>query len=189
MILFLFGTWGAGKSFVGDLIEEYCDLPHLEADLHFTFDLVDALRQKLFHVAELEPFYRRVIVEMDSYKKRFGDFVVSQGIYKSQYRRMIYEVFQNEIMFVWVRTPDRSKQEERLGQRSGGGNPITIEVFKDMEKYWEPPIIPHEVLENDDNLINTLPILLQKAGLCYHMNSQEWEKAIINTLMGKDYEL
>ena len=178
MILFLFGTWGAGKSFVGNLIEAECGLPHLVADLHFTFDLVEALRQKVFHEAELEPFYRRVIVEMDSYKRRFDDFVVSQGIYDDNFRHMIYERFAPDIHFVLINTPDKDLQKERLSFRTGGGNPITVGVFEEMQAHWQQPTIPFTLIQNDETLKDTLPQLMREVGLCYHMLPEDWAEVI-----------
>ena len=178
MILFLFGTWGTGKSFVGNLIEKECGLPHLEADLHFTYDLVEALRQKVFHEAELEPFYRRVIVEMDSYQRRFGDFVVSQGIYDDTFRHMIYQRFAPDIHFVLLHTPDEALQKERLSFRSGGGNPITIDVFEEMQEHWQLPTIPFTLIQNDHTLKDTLPQLMVEIGLCYHMLPEDWAEVI-----------
>ena len=167
MIIFLFGTWGCGKSYAGRKIEDNCHLQHLEADLFFDEQMRQALIERTFHLLDLSDFTTRVITEMQSYSRRADNFVVSQAIYEEKYRRMIYDAFAPEIRFVWVRTIDEEIQKMRLASRAEEhGNVITPEVYDYMMGFWDPPQLEHDVLVNDETLGVALPVLLHTYGMC-----------------------
>lgn len=171
MIVFLFGTWGSGKSFVGELIERECGLLHLEADIHFDKPMVNALHAQTFHQLDLTDYYNRVVSDIFSFKGRTNNFVVSQAIYEERFRQLIYEVFEPEVRFVWVKTENRHFQRLRLNQRSEKtGNPINGEMLAYMQEYWQEPQVPHEVLLNGPKLVEHTKKLLQAWGLCI-----DWE--------------
>ena len=167
MIVFLFGTWGSGKSYVGDMIERECGLLHHEADIHFDKAMLNALHAQTFHQLDLTEYYNRVVADIFRFKNRTNHFVVSQGIYEERFRQLIYEVFQPEIRFVWVKTENQHIQRLRLNQRSEkSGNPIDGEMLKYMQAYWQEPQIPHEVLINGPLVADHAKKLLQFWGLC-----------------------
>jgi gluconate kinase len=168
MIIFLVGTWGSGKSYVGKLIEEHCGLPHVEADIHFDKKMLGAIHARTFHELEMTKYYDRVISDIFGFQKRAKNFVVSQGIYQEQYRQLIYDCFRPEIRFVWVRTADELILKSRLEERSSKGNPISPEVWDYMKPYWEELLIPHDVLVNGENIAEDTRALLQSYGLCSH---------------------
>lgn len=172
MILFLFGTWGAGKSYVGNMIEEKCGLPHFEADLHFDPDMVSAIHDRTFHAIDLEPYYGRIITEIRGYARRSEHFVVSQGVYRETYRRMIYQAFAPDIRFVWVQTENGWLQKWRLWLRSRRGNPITPKVHDYMLPHWDPPAIPHDTLPNNRQVEAAVRGLLERHGLCYYWGDE-----------------
>ena len=167
MIVFLFGTWGSGKSFVGNLFQKECGLLHMEADIHFNKKMLNALHARTFHELDLAVYYNQVVSDIFSFKKRANNFIVSQGIYEERYRRLIYEIFEPEIHFVWVKTDNKKIQKLRLNRRSEQtGNPITGEVLEYMQNYWEAPQVPHEVLLNGPLLERHGREMLQSWGLC-----------------------
>lgn len=168
MILFLTGTWGSGKSYVAKLIEQHCGLPHLEADIHFDKKMLGAIHARTFHELDMGPYYNRVISDIFGFQKRADNFVVSQGIYQERFRQEIYQCFQPEIRFVWVRTPSEEVLKARLIERVSKGNPISPEVYDYMKEYWEDLEIPHQVLINGENILEDTRKLVQSLGLCYH---------------------
>ena len=168
MIIFLVGTWGSGKSYVGNLIEEHCGIPHVEADIHFDKKMLGSIHARTFHELDMTKYYDRVITDIFSFQKRAINFVVSQGIYQEQFRQAIYDCFQPEIRFVWVKTEDEFLLKSRLEERSSKGNPISPEVYDYMQPYWEELLLPHEVLVNGDNIAEDTRALLQSIGLCTH---------------------
>jgi gluconate kinase len=169
MILFLFGTWGSGKSFVGDLIQRNCNLPHMEADLLFDQEMRDSLSQLNFHQLDLTSFFGEVLVEMKFYQRRCDHFVVSQAIYREDYRKLVYDSFSPDIRFIWVQTPDEILQMTRLDARAEKTeSPVTSRVYTFMKEHWDAPQIPHMVLRNDERLGVNLPRLLAEFGLCEH---------------------
>jgi gluconate kinase len=153
MILFLFGQWGAGKSYVARQIEQISGLYHLDADTLFTQDLVDAVKACTIHPDQMADYYNRVLAEMQRIQHQHRDFIVTQGIYTDAYRRLIYRAFVPNIQFVLVRTADPWLQQERIHSRAEGtGNPVSLAAHEHMACYWEPISIPHDVLWNDDRL-------------------------------------
>ncbi len=166
MILFLFGTWGAGKSTIGRLIEARCRIPHMEADLLFNEEMVAAIHARQFHALDLDSYYRKVITEILSYQRRAPHVVVSQGAYHERYRHRLADRFAPHIAFVWVQTPDEALQKQRLDKRAQNGNPITASIYDYMLPYWESPRLPHATLINDANLDASIGQLLTTLELC-----------------------
>ncbi len=173
MIIFLFGTWGSGKSYVGELIQARCGLLHVEADIHFDKKMLGAIHARSFHELDLTPYYERVITDIFSYQKRATHFVVSQGIYAEHHRKMIYDVFQPDIRFVWVKMEHEEILKARLDDRSArSGNPITYEVYEYMRSYWEEPRLPHFVLMNEGDVWSRVEKILTTWGICYQWGEQ-----------------
>jgi gluconate kinase len=168
MIIFLVGTWGSGKSYVGDLIEKHCGLPHVEADIHFDKKMLGAIHARTFHELDMTKYYDRVISDMFAFQKRADNFVVSQGIYQESFRRAIYNVFEPDIRFVWVKTEDEQTLKNRLIERGSKGNPISPEVYDYMKPYWEEVRIPHHVLVNGEKIKRDARLLMKTYGLCFH---------------------
>jgi gluconate kinase len=167
MIIFLFGTWGAGKSYVGDLIQRECGLLHMEADIQFDKKMLNALHARKYHQLDLTYYYDRVVRDIFNFQRRTNHFVVSQGIYQEVYRKMIYNVFDPDIRFIWVKYQNTKLQKERLNQRAATyGNPISAELYDYMLEYWEDPTIPHYSLMNDPDLKHSIKTLLNRWGLC-----------------------
>jgi shikimate kinase len=161
MILFLFGQWGAGKSYIAHKIEEGYNLPHLDADQFFTQEMVDAVKACAFDPHQMSAFYARVIAAMHEYEARHPHFIVTQGIYTDAFRRQIYREFLPDIRFLLVKTADLSMQRRRIGQRARlTGNPVSVACYESMTHYWEPVSIPHTVLWNDDFVDDAVDCLL-----------------------------
>jgi len=168
MIVFLFGTWGSGKSYIGELIQRECGLLHVEADIQFDKQMLNALHAKKFHELDLTDYYDRVVRDIFNFQRRTNDFVVSQGIYQEHHRKMIFDVFSPDIRFVWVRSEDQALQKARLNERATRfGNPINAEVYEYMLEYWEDPKIPHHRLTNGPNVSLEAKAMLQNWGLCF----------------------
>jgi hypothetical protein len=80
---------------------------------------------------------------------------------------MIYNVFDPDIRFIWVKYQNTKLQKERLNQRAATyGNPISAELYDYMLEYWEDPTIPHYSLMNDPDLKHSIKTLLNRWGLC-----------------------
>ena len=143
-------------------------MPHVEADIHFDKKMLGAIHARTFHELDMTKYYDRVISDIFSFQKRSDNFVVSQGIYQEQFRQTIYECFQPDIRFVWVKTADEFLLKARLYERSTQGNPITPEVYEYMNLYWEEMLIPHKELVNGDTVEADTRALLQSLGVCMH---------------------
>lgn len=166
MILFLFGQWGAGKSYVAQQIERLAGLEHLDADTFFSQDLVDAVMACTIHPDQMADYYDRVVAEMWQTQRRRRHFMVTQGIYTDAYRRLIYRAFVPEIHFVLVKTADPTLQKERIRRRAERtGNPVSLAAHEHMARYWEPVSVPHSVLWNDHPLDGEIVHLLHRLNL------------------------
>ncbi|HSG25161.1 MAG TPA: hypothetical protein VLA32_03525 [Anaerolineales bacterium] len=172
MIVFLFGTWGSGKSYIGKMIQQECGLLHMEADIQFDKQMLNAVHTRKYHELDLTNYYHRVVSDIFNFKKRSNDFVVSQGIYQEAYRKMIFDVFDPDIRFVWVKSEDIALQKKRLDDRAAKyGNPINSDVYDYMLNHWDTPEIPHVQLVNGPSVGTETKSLLQQWGLCYGWDS------------------
>lgn len=166
MIIFLFGTWGAGKSYIGNLIEANCGIPHMEGDLHFTEEMAAAIQNQTFHQLNLDAYYNKVIGEIRSYQRRSPNLVVSQGIYKEKYRRLIYDQFSPDIQFLMVHTPNKWLRNKRLKARVRQGSPVTPKVWEYMARHWDVPNIPYGVILNNSKMELSVKSHLNEIGMC-----------------------
>lgn len=171
MLIFLFGTWGSGKSYVGNLIQEHAGVPHMEADLLFDKDMVRGIRLRTFHELELDNYFNKVFTEVASYMRRSPNIIVSQAIYREKYRQFLYECFAPEVRFVWVYTPNAMEQKSRVNGRASEGAIINGDMLDYMAPYWEQPELPHYVLNNDETLQEELPKLMDEFGFYF-----SWEE-------------
>jgi hypothetical protein len=139
----------------------------MEADIQFDKQMLNAIHTRKYHELDLTNYYDRVVRDIFNFQRRTNDFVVSQGIYQESYRKMIFDVFEPDIQFVWVRADNLALQKERLNVRAAKyGNPINSEVYDYMLTYWEAPQLPHTQLINGSMIKDDLKVLLKNWGLC-----------------------
>ncbi len=86
-VLFLFGLSGAGKSYVGDIINELPDWFVYHADDHLTDELTLALKEnRPFTNAMRDRFFSIVVTKIQTLQRRHRSLVVTQGVYKQRHR-------------------------------------------------------------------------------------------------------
>ena len=156
MILFLTGTWGAGKSYVADKIVKMWGWPQLDADVFHTEAHLAAVRANTFHPDLLDAFYAQLMDQMAEWQRApervaQPNFIVTHSVYAERQRRLIYERFGPTLRFVLVETPDEALKRTRIQERSVW-NPVTLAAYEAYLQHWEPMQVPHEVLINDDEL-------------------------------------
>ena len=151
MILFLTGTWGAGKSYVADKIVKMWDWPQLDADVFHTQTHLEAVRANTFHPDLLDRFYAQLTDRMAEWQLEQPNFIVTHSVVAERHRRLIYERFRPVLRFVLVVTPDEALKRARIQERSVW-NPVTVAAYDAYLQHWEPMQVPHETLLNDDHL-------------------------------------
>jgi len=146
MLLVLFGFPGAGKSFIGKMLQEEFGFYHYEADDDLTPPIREAVQKnKLVTEPLKEAYFKQVCERIDSLKSLYPDLVVTQTFTKEKYRKRLLERFP-EAKFVRLQT-DIPVIYARLAKRDN--HPVKNFYAGFAISQFEPPKLPHWILENN----------------------------------------
>lgn len=146
-LIILFGPTGAGKTYVGKLIQKEFGYHFYDGDTDLTDEMIKALNT-------MEPitdpmrdrFFERLLTSIDKLVRRHSKLVVAQTFIKEKYRRQLLKRWP-EAQFILVKT----RREVRYQRRQKRANyPWNETYVKKMDALFEPPKIPHQVLTNDN---------------------------------------
>ena len=161
MIVILFGLSGAGKTYIGNIIEKYFDFFHLDADQLLTEDMNQYIRNgQILTTKMLKEFINIIIEKISILKKKHNKLVVSQGLYRSKYRKLIENKFINHnIKFIQIIANDEITKA-RIRNRN---NYISEEYANQIMQYFEPMKNSNVISNNnvgDDVLIKEIKKIL-----------------------------
>lgn len=146
MLLVLFGYPGAGKSFVGKMLQEEFGFYHYEADDDLTPPIIEAIQtNKLVTEPLKEAYFKQVCERIDSLKTVHPNIVVTQTFTKEKYRKRILERFP-EAKFIRLQA-DMPVIYARLAKRDGHLVKNFYAGFAVSQ--FEAPTLPHWILENN----------------------------------------
>lgn len=145
MKLLLFGQIGSGKSYIGELLAREFGLHYHDADRDLPADALEAIRRhEPFTEGMREQFLDRIIARIDELSTMHPRFVIAQALFKNRQRARLREAFPS-LQLVWVRSSPE-QIEERLRARTGH---IASSYYANtVNPGFEPPIVPHLVLDN-----------------------------------------
>jgi gluconate kinase len=162
MIIIVFGLAGAGKTYVGKLINKHFDFHHEDADDYLSQEMEEFIEnKKSFTIEMLDNFMDIIIDKINLLKTKHENIVISQAFYRNANRERLAKQFaQDELLFLQVETND-SIITNRLKDRSDG---IDLEYAASIRKYFEPmnkmKIIYNDV-PGEDKIISQLKEILQ----------------------------
>lgn len=146
MLFIIFGLPGAGKSYLGTILQKTFGLFHYDGDDALPINMKRTLikgeritdRQRVI-------FSNKLIQQVKKIAQQQKDIAVSQTFIKEQYRLRFAKHFPNTT-FLLIRT-DTLIREKRLAKRKTF--PLEKEYQDAMSLMFEPPGIPHIIIDNN----------------------------------------
>lgn len=144
-LLVLFGLPGAGKTYIGKLLEKYFGYYFYDGDQDMPQQLKDAIVSETVTDQMRDAFFDRLIASIRGIQNRYQKIVVSQTFIKEKYREQFLTAFPNA-QFIYV-DADTPLREKRLLIRDSFRLPL--EKWQKMSSIFEKPHIRHGILRNN----------------------------------------
>src|SRR3989338_873499 len=145
MMLILFGLPGAGKTYIGKLLEKEFGFFFYDGDSALTEEMKIAIKTKTPFTNNMRNMYfERLIKKIQTLTKKQKKLVVSQTFIKDRYRKNLLEKVPYALFFlIDTNTPLR---EERLKKRTD--YPLDLSYTRRMVENFESPSVPHVIIDN-----------------------------------------
>jgi gluconokinase len=161
MLLILFGVPGAGKTYVGRIVQEAFGFTFHDADHELPDDMRAALKNKLTVTDDMRTrFFDRIVEKTRQLQAAHEHVAIAQTFLKEAYReRMLREL--PGARFIWVQSQPELI-EARFLQRSN--YLIDIEQARRMAGAFDLPRIPHHVIMNTngrDSVVQQIDAVLK----------------------------
>lgn len=145
-LLVIFGLPGAGKTYVGKVLEKYFGFYYYDGDTDLDDEMKQAIQTKSHFTDSMrENFFHRLQKSISTLQKQHTKIAVSQTFIKEQYRKEFLQRFPHA-RFILVQT-EEALREKRLAQRKE--LPLDADYARFMVKHFEVPQIPHNEIENN----------------------------------------
>lgn len=147
MLLIIFGLPGAGKSYLGNLLQKTFGFFHYDGDHALPINMKKMLlRGKQITDRQRSIFFNKLLQQVKKIAIQQKDIAVSQTFIKEKYRKAFLEQFP-DARFLLIES-NADIRRERLKQRKVGFF-LDLEYVKNMEKIFESPEIKHTILINE----------------------------------------
>ena len=147
-IIVLFGLPGAGKSFVGKVLQEYFGYHHYDGDITMSDKMLQAIStQDVITDLMRDSFFQKIIENTKRLKTKRQKIVVSQTFIKEKYRNLFLKEFPGTKFMLVQTSPDI--RETRLLQRKNF--PLDLEYSRKMCLNFDTFKISHSVINNDSD--------------------------------------
>lgn len=147
-MLILFGLAGAGKTYVGTILQKYFGFYLYDGDNDLTGEMKKALvEQRVFTDAMRDVFFHNLIQSIAGVKKNHVRLAVSQTCIKEKYRLQILQAFP-EAQFILIASDEKIRRQ-RLTRRKQYSFEKNRAYVRIMDDNFETPQIPHSVIENN----------------------------------------
>lgn len=144
-LLFVFGTPGAGKSFVGRILHHEYGFFHYEADEDLTVSMIDAIKNEQVFTDEMRREYFDIIIQKTQFLlTQNKQIVITQALIKEANRQQIFHSLPQS-KFIHV-TAAITNINQRLKIRN---NWVSIEYADKIRAIFEPPTMPHIIVDNN----------------------------------------
>lgn len=158
-LIILFGPTGAGKTYVGRLIEKEFGYYFYDGDTDLTDEMKKALNQMTpITDAMRDRFINKLLNSITRLSRNQAKLVVAQTFIKEKYRRELHKRWP-QAKFVLVKTKPKIRFQR---WRKRANYPWSEAYVKQMDAQFEPPKIPHQVLTNDSTGSTHLKVSLQR---------------------------
>jgi gluconate kinase len=146
MKLFIFfGLPGAGKTYVGKVVEKYFDFYLYDGDQDMSDAYKKAVMEETMTDDLRQDFFDHLIESIGELKEE--KIVVTQTFIKEKFRKQLLNTFpEAKFILVDASTEVREKRLQNMGRFE-----LSFEKWQRMSKIFEEPQIPYQVIHNDRN--------------------------------------
>src|SRR3972149_2841516 len=160
-LIILFGPTGAGKTYVGQLIQKHFGYYFYDGDADLTPEMKQALNlMRPITDPMRDRFIGRLLDSITKLLKIHPNLVVAQTFIKERYRHRLLKRWP-KARFILLKTKTNLRYQRR---RERADYPWDETYVKRMDAIFETPKIPHQIITNDktgpDNLLKRLRSLL-----------------------------
>lgn len=159
MIIILFGLSGAGKNFVGELLQNEFGYYYWDADQALSEEMQQHITQKkAFTQSMRDELVHIVINKIAQLKPLYPNVVISQALYKEQNRAQLQKAYPDIKMFYVQANSDLITQ--RLMKRNGL---VNVHYAKKIAVNFEIPQQPDAIIRNNGDaaaIIDQLKFLI-----------------------------
>jgi len=146
MFLVIFGLPGAGKSYLGNVLQKTFGFFHYDGDDALPVNMKEALlRGQRITDRQRSIFFNRLLQQVKKITTQYKYIAVSQTFIKERYRLLFAKHFP-KITFLLVHA-NKSIREERLARREIF--PLKKTYQHTMSLMFEPPRIAHLIINNN----------------------------------------
>lgn len=146
MLLIIFGLPGAGKSYLGNILQKTFGFFHYDGDDALPINMKKMLiKGERITNRQRSIFFNKLIQQVKKIATQYKYITVSQTFIKEQYRLRFAKHFPNAT-FLLVHT-DTLVREKRLARRKTF--PLEKEYQHTMSLMFEPPGIPYIIINNN----------------------------------------
>ncbi len=142
-MIVLFGLPGAGKTFIGNVFQQYFGYYLYDGDTDLPYNMRNAI-QKQVEVTDImkDTFFQKIIKRSKQLKRKYKKIVVTQTFIKEKYRKLfIHEL--PETKFILVQTANAIR-ETRLILRND--YPLDLAYARKMSLNFDIPHIVHSTI-------------------------------------------
>jgi gluconate kinase len=145
-LLVVFGLPGAGKTYAGRVIAETLGFHFYDGDTDLPDALLHAIRaSQPVSEAMRDEFFSRILASLDRLTPIQPRVLLAQTFIKEKYRRWVLDRYP-QAQFILVEA-DPSVRQHRLEHRTA--MPLALDYVRQMDTLFDPPQIPHLVLDNN----------------------------------------
>lgn len=147
-LIVLFGLPGAGKTYVGKILEKYFDYYFYEGDNDLTEEMRQAIKiQRIFTDQMRDVFFEKLINKIQGLSIKHKQLVVAQTFIKEKYRvDLLNKIPETKFVLIEI---NKLIRERRLCERVN--YPLDLKYARKMESNFEEPKIDYQIIVNNNN--------------------------------------
>ena len=158
MLLIVFGSPGAGKNYICEVLKKDFSFHFYDIDNDITTAQKRAIAQGIILSDETRTrFFNKVVQKVKKIRAKNNRLAIAQAFIKEKHRKLFLSNFP-EAKFIYVKA-----KQEIINSRLGSRNHLITKNYADrINKIFEKPIIPHYVINNDNNGEKDIKIQIRK---------------------------
>ena len=157
-LLILFGPTGAGKTYIGKLLQKEFGYYFYDGDSDLTEEMKQALHSMRVITDRMrQKFITRLINSTAKLAGQYQNLAVAQTFIKDKYRqRLLKKLPQSNFILVQTKTDLRYQRRQQRADY-----PWDEAYVKKMDSLFDAPKIPHQIITNDNTGPNSLKSALR----------------------------
>jgi len=148
-IYFLFGKTGAGKSYIGKLLEQL-NILHIDGDTHITSRMRDCLNEAEQMTPDMIDEFVDALIQVINRQKEKNptqSFVISQAMYLDKHRLRLLNAIP-ELQFVLIDVPQPLRESRISSRFLNRESKVSLDYAIRMDSFFQPPSHEKILIEN-----------------------------------------